>query len=291
MSTPSPVETTRTHTRDSVVNPERARAFRRLHRPDACLVLPNAWDAASAAMVESAGAQAVGTTSAGVAWALGRADGQHLTATEATDAIRRITRVVTVPVTADIEGGYGATPGEVAETIRAVVAAGAVGVNLEDSPGTNSPLRSPEEQAGRIQAVRSAASTAGLPDLFVNARTDVCLAGVGSAEERLDLVLARADAYAEAGADLLFVPGLLDLASLQTLVENAPLAINAMAVPGGPTVTELRAVGVRRISVGMGLAQAAYALARDAAKELLAEGTYQRLRDGVDYGELNRLLA
>lgn len=268
----------------------KAQALRALHR-DGILVLPNAWDAASAALVARAGALAVATTSGGVAWSQGRSDGQGLRRDEMVEQVRRIASVVDVPVTADVEGGYGPAPEDVAATVEAIVAAGAVGVNLEDSRAPGGPLFTPSEQADRLRAGRAAAERAGLPDLVINARTDVYLFGIGEAAGRPAEVLARADAYAEAGADCLFVPGLIDLDALAELVKRAPLPISVMAWPGAPTVDEFRGAGVRRVSVGTGIAQAAYTLAERAATEMLTTGGYTTLDGALGFGEINGLVA
>ncbi|MFJ5230536.1 isocitrate lyase/phosphoenolpyruvate mutase family protein [Kitasatospora sp. NPDC088391] len=268
---------------------EQARALRTL-AAGPLLVLPNAWDAGSAAVIAAAGAPAIATTSGGVSWSAGRGDGHGLDRAAMAEAVRRIVAAVDVPVTADIEGGYGAAPEDVAETVRAVVAAGAVGVNLEDSTAPGGPLFTAEEQSARLRAARAAAVAAGLPELLVNARTDVHLFGVGAAADRPAEVLRRAGAYAAAGADSLFVPGLLDLGALAALTAAAPLPVNAMAVAGGPTVAELAAAGVRRISLGTALAQSAYAAAHRAAVELLGPGTLGALDGALDFGTLNALV-
>jgi 2-methylisocitrate lyase-like PEP mutase family enzyme len=264
---------------------DRALTLRALH--ERTLVLPNAWDAASAALIARAGAAAVATTSGGVSWSAGRPDGHGLGREEMAQLVSRITRAVDVPVTADIEGGYGPAPGDVAATVRAVVAAGAVGVNLEDSRAPGGPLFGTEDQVQRIAAARTAATGSQLPELWINARTDVYLFRVGRPDGRLDDVLSRAAAYADAGADSLFVPGLLDLETLGTLVKECPLPINVMAGAGAPTVAELVSVGVRRISVGTALAQVAYGAAQRAAAELLERGTYDALAAGMDFRVLN----
>ncbi|GHF27607.1 hypothetical protein GCM10018790_01140 [Kitasatospora xanthocidica] len=263
---------------------ERALRLRELVA-DGVLLLPNAWDAGSAAVIASAGARAVATTSGGVSWSLGHGDGQRLDRAAAVEAARRIVAAVDLPVTVDAEGGYGPLPVDVAETVTALVGVGAVGVNLEDSTAVGGPLFPVAEQAERLRAARTAAAAAGLPELVVNARTDVFLFGLGG----LDDVLARAEAYAEAGADGLFVPGLLDLDALAELCKRSALPVNAMAVPGGPTVAELAATGVRRISLGTGLAQAAYTAAHRAAAELLGAGTLTELDGALGFGELNGL--
>lgn len=247
------------------------------------LVLPNVWDAGSAVLVVAAGAKAVATTSGGVAWSLGKPDGQVVTRDEMIEQVRRIAAVVDVPVTADIEGGYD----DVRETIEQVVAAGAVGVNLEDSTAPGGPLFSAEEQVERIIAARAGATAAGLPELLINVRTDVFLFGIGPEEGRLSDVLDRAKAYADAGADGLFVPGLTDLAVVAELTAQSPLPVNVMAGPGAPPVADFLAHGVRRISIGTAIAQAAYTKTLEAARELLDQGTYTGLDHTLDFGELN----
>lgn len=266
---------------------DRARAFHALHT-DEVLVLPNAWDVASAVLVRDAGARAVATTSAGVSWSLGTPDGERLARELALDLIARITAVVDDPVTADIEAGYGAGPDQVAATAHAVLLAGAVGVNLEDAAGAL--LRDQLEQAERIAAVRATADAAGVP-LFINARIDTFLLQVGVPEKRLSETIRRAEAYLAAGADGIFVPGLMDARSIRDLTAAVPAPINIMAGPGALTVSQLTDLGVRRVSVGMAIAQAAYACTRRAAVELLTTGTYTELVEGMDYAELNVALS
>jgi 2-methylisocitrate lyase-like PEP mutase family enzyme len=255
------------------------------------LVLPNAWDAGSATMIALAGAQAIATTSGGIAWSLGRSDGQRLTRAEMIERVRQIAAAVTIPVTADIESGYGPSPEDVAVTITAVIAAGAVGVNIEDSRAPGGPLFDPAEQAERIQAARAASASAGLPELFINARTDVFLYGIGVPEARLDDVLARSFAYAKSGADGLFAPGLTDLQVVTELAEASPLPVNVMAGPGAPVVTELAAAGVRRISLGTAITQAAYTLAKRTATELLTTGSYGELEQSLGFSNINNMFA
>ncbi|MET7998459.1 isocitrate lyase/phosphoenolpyruvate mutase family protein [Amycolatopsis sp. NPDC005232] len=267
---------------------DKAKAFRELHAQP-MLVLPNAWDAGSAAVIQHAGAKAIATTSGGVSWALGRSDGQGLTRSEMTAAVRQIVGAVSVPVTADIEGGYGPDPADVAATVEEVIAAGAVGVNLEDSRAGTLSLFSPEVQAARLAAGRAAAASAGLPELWINARTDVYLFGVGKPESRFDDVVARAHAYAEAGVDSIFVPGLVDLAVLRELTAASPLPVAAMAGPGAPSASDFASAGVRRVTVGTALAQGAYAVALRAAQEMLGAGTYDELGSAMDFGALNGL--
>jgi len=261
----------------------RAATFHGLHdhrsRP---LVLVNVWDAASARLVEDAGATAIATTSAGVAWSLGRPDGNTLTRAEAMDAVARIAASVSVPVTVDIESGYADDADGVARTVDAVLEAGAVGINIEDG------RLHPEALADRIGAARRAAERAGVR-LFVNARTDVHLAGLVDPERLLAETLERARRYRGAGADGVFVPGVRDVGTIRALVESIDGPVNVMAGPGSPTVAELARLGVARISLGSAVAQAAYAVVRQATAELRSTGTYDSLAGGVDYADLNTL--
>lgn len=264
-----------------------AARFRALHdhRP---LVLPNAWDAASARVIEQAGAAAIATTSAGVAWALGYGDGQQIGRVEMLDAIARIARVVRVPVNADVEGGYGTgSPDDVAETVRALVEMGVAGINLEDSPGRGrSALMPPEEHAARIGTAREVGG-----DLVINARVDVHLLQVGAPETRFDAVVERARAYRAAGADCIFVPGVVDAQTIGALVRAIDAPLNVMAMPGAPSVAELAALGVARVSVGPAIAAAAMGVTRAAARELLTHGTYGALERMIPIGEANGLFA
>jgi 2-methylisocitrate lyase-like PEP mutase family enzyme len=271
-----------------------AAAFRRLHAPDAgaALVLPNAWDAVSARLVEAAGARAIATTSAGISWALGRPDGQGLTREAMAAAVRVIAAAVRVPVSADVESGYGAgAPEDVAATARAVIDAGAVGLNLEDAPGVGgAPLLAAEAQAARIAAARGAAAAAGV-DLFINARTDVYLRKVGDAGGWFDETVRRARAYVAAGADGIFVPGVADADTIRRLAAAVGAPLNVIGGPGVPSVPELHALGVARVSVGPGLARAVMAQVRRAAEELLGPGTYGALAEQVPSPEANALFA
>ncbi|WP_412540622.1 isocitrate lyase/phosphoenolpyruvate mutase family protein [Longispora sp. K20-0274] len=252
---------------------DRARTLHALHRSGRVLALPNAWDVASARVVEDAGSQAVATTSAGVAWSLGFPDGDHLAVDRALDLVARIVAAVNVPVTADIEGGYG----DVAGTITGVVAAGAVGVNLEDG-GTPQPER--------YATARRAAGATGVP-LFLNARIDTYLFGNPDFDETVN----RAQAYLAAGADGIFVPGVADPEVIAALVKAIPAPVNVLVGPGSPTVDELGALGVARASLGSSIAQSAYGLARRAAAEFLSTGGYSALTEAEDYGRLNGLLS
>ncbi|GAA4619963.1 isocitrate lyase/phosphoenolpyruvate mutase family protein [Actinoallomurus vinaceus] len=267
---------------------DKALLFRESHRSGRPLLLANAWDAASARVAEDAGAVAVATTSAGVAWSLGAADGDRLDRDPALELIGRVVAAVDVPVTADIESGYADDPDGVAVTVGGVLAAGAVGINLEDAHHSGpEPLRPVAEQADRIAAARQAADASSL---FINARIDTYLLAVGDPHDRLSDTLKRAEAYIAAGADGVFVPGVTDPETVSALVEGLNAPLNVLAGPGAPDVATLAGLGVARISLGSSIAQAAYALVRRSTQELLATGTYGTLSEALDYGELNALL-
>ena len=271
-----------------------AARFRQLHFPgaDAILVLPNAWDAMSARLVEAAGARAIATTSAGISWALGHPDGQGLTREAMIDAVRRIVAAVRVPVTADVESGYGSgSPDDVAATALGVIAAGGVGINLEDSPGRDgAAMLDAEVQAERIAAARAAAKTAGI-DLFINARIDTYVKKVGADGDRFAETVRRARAYTAAGADGVFVPLVTDADIIRRLAAEVGAPLNVIGGPGVPSIGELRTLGVARVSVGPGLARAVMAQIRNAATELLGPGTYDALREQVTSPDANALFA
>ncbi len=259
--------------------------FRALHAVGRLLVLPNAWDAGSARLVESVGAEAIATTSSGVAWALGYPDGDAVPPRVLAEAVARITRVVMVPLTVDAEGGYSNDPSAVGETVRALADAGAVGVNLEDGAG------SPDLLCDKIAAVKRAAAQAGV-DLFVNTRTDVVLRGLVPPERYVAETLERAGRYRDAGCDGLFVPKLSDPETIRAIVDGTDLPVNVMLVPDLPSLAALARLGVRRVSAGAAIAQTALGLTRKLATQLLADGGYAAMFEGAAaYPELNALFA
>lgn len=266
---------------------EKAEALRRLHAGPGVLVLANAWDVGSARLLAAAGFPAVATSSAGVAYVLGYPDGQHIGRAEMLDMVRRIASALEVPVTADVEAGYGTTASSAAETAAAVVAAGAVGMNLEDADGGR--LLTLEQQADRVRAARAASDSAGVP-LVINARTDAAALAGGPAEERIGEAVRRANAYLAAGADCAFVPFVSARDEIARLAREIRGPLNVLGTPASPPIAELARLGVRRVSVGSGLARAAYGHARRAALELVRAGTYQALGEGaIPYAEMQRL--
>lgn len=266
---------------------QKAELLRDLHQPGRPVLMVNAWDVASAILMWRAGAQAVATTSAGVAWSLGRPDGNQLSREDAVSAVARIAGAVDVPVSADIESGFGADAAAVGETVTAVIAAGAVGINLEDSlTEGDAPLRTVEDAAARVAAARAAADTAGIP-VYINARTDTYESSVGDPATRLDDTLARASAYLAAGASGIFVPGITAPDVVRALVEGIDAPVNILVGPGAPAVAELAALGVGRLSYGSKGVLSAYTAAVRAAEEVLTKGTYGGLADAIPYAEMN----
>jgi 2-methylisocitrate lyase-like PEP mutase family enzyme len=245
-------------------NPDAASVFHRLHAGD-ILILANAWDAFSAKLIAKAGAKAIATSSAAVAWSHGYADHHHLPVALLVETVAKIARVTTFPITADSEGGYADDPAQVGENIAAIVGAGAVGINLEDG---SSP---PDLLCRKIEAARASAERAGV-NLFINARTDVYLARLAEGEAALAETLKRAKAYRDAGASGLFVPGPVDGRIFEIVAREIPLPLNVMARKGLPPLTELKRLGVRRLSAATGIARTAYAAARDAAEAFLRDG-------------------
>ena len=261
----------------------RARAFRALHVPGRPILIANAWDAGSARLVESCGATAIATTSAGLAWARGYPDGDVLPPAVLASAVGEIVRVVSVPVSVDAEGGYSDDPVRVGETIRAIVDAGGIGINIEDGSA------SPDLLVAKIESIRAMATATGVP-LFINARTDVYLRVLVPAEDAVAESLARGQRYAAAGADGLFVPGVKDPEAIRAIAAGSTLPLNVLVVPGLPPVDELAALGVARISAGSGIAQTAAGIARRATLEFLDDGHYETMLErDADYGTLNAL--
>ena len=265
-------------------NPPNAMNFRQLHQGPGLLKIANVWDAGSAVLVQAQGVPALATTSAGLAWALGYPDGNQLPVDEHADALRRIARVARVPLSADSEAGYSDDPTSVADNIMKFAAAGAVGINLED--GADAPAL----LCRKIEAIKAAAARAGI-DLFINARCDVWLKNLAPGRA-VEEVLLRARDYASAGADGLFAPGVTAAADIQALVGGQPLPLNVMARPTLPGLDELQRLGVRRISAGSAIAEAAWGRAQRAAAGFLDQGAGEALFDGAaPYPQINGALS
>jgi 2-methylisocitrate lyase-like PEP mutase family enzyme len=270
---------------------ELAGRFLELHDGPNILVLPNAWDVASARIFEEAGFPAIGTTSAGVAFSLGYPDGQKIPREEMLAAVRRIAEAVEAPVTADVEAGFGSTPEEVADTAREVIAAGAVGMNLEDGvEGKPDFLADVSRQNEIIRAVLEAGASAGVP-IVLNARTDIFLYGIGPAETRLERAIDRLNSYHAAGARSLFAPGVKDKETIAQLALGVAGPLNILATVGTPPVAELQQLGVARVSVGSGPMRATLGFLGRLARQLREEGVFTLMTEGtLPYADANRLV-
>ena len=267
----------------------KAEAFRALHDGPDPLVLVNASDAATARIVVEAGYKAVATSSAGVAWLMGYADGENIPREEMLWMVRRIAERVDVPVTADMEAGYGIEPEAVADTVRATVEAGAVGMNIEDGAiGVPGPLLDFDLAVARIAAGRKAADETGVPAVL-NARCDVFLRG-GKGPEAVAEAIRRSNAYREAGADCLFVPFARDAETIGALAEGIDGPLNVLAGAVSPPIPELKRLGVARVSIGGLLSLAFATLARNAAGELADTGTYGFAESVILHPEMNGLM-
>jgi 2-methylisocitrate lyase-like PEP mutase family enzyme len=271
---------------------EKAERLRKLHHGRRILALPNAWDVVSARILEEVGHPAIATSSAAVAFSLGYPDGQRISRGEMLDAVARITRAVRVPVTADLESGYGKTPEEIADFTKAVVASGAVGLNFEDVTGDDESTHvGLGLQVKNIRAIRETAAAMGVP-IVINARTDIYLMPIGPEATRFERTVERLRAYREAGADCLFVPGLCDREIIAKLVKALDAPLNILASQGSPSLDELEKIGVARVSAGSSAMRAAMGAFQRVAKDWLAHGSYDSLHQvTVPYNELNHMMA
>ena len=268
----------------------KAAQFRQLHRGPGILILPNAWDVASARIFEDAGFPAIATTSAGIAFSLGHPDGQRIPREEMMARIARITRAVHVPVSADIESGYGSTPEDAARTTRELIEAGVIGMNLEDASGrADQPLSSLELALEKIKAARET-SLQMQAQIVVNARTDVFLLPGGNPDADYSEGLRRLLAFRDAGADCVFAPGLKDAETIGKLAKAVECPLNILAGPDTPSIPELAALGVARVSVGSGPMRATLGLLRRMSEELRTSGTYRTLDGALPYADVNKLL-
>jgi 2-methylisocitrate lyase-like PEP mutase family enzyme len=252
------------------------------------LVLPNVWDVAGACLIQDLGFPAVATSSWAIASSLGYRDGQRISRQQMLDVVARIVSAVEIPVSADMEAGYAQSPAQMAETTRALIAAGAVGLNLEDSEADRTRLVSLELQLAKIEALRATASSAGVP-LVLNARTDALWWNGASPETSWDDAVRRANAYRQAGADCVFVLGLRNAEEIQRFMRESPGPLNVLASAGIPPIPELQRYGVARLSLGPGPYRAALGLLKKIAAELCGGGTYTSiLENTIPADEANR---
>jgi 2-methylisocitrate lyase-like PEP mutase family enzyme len=258
--------------------------FRSLHHfPDQPLLLPNIWDVGGAKLVESLGAKAVATTSAGVAWSLGYPDGNRLPIQRQARLAADIVKAVSVPVSIDIEAGYSDDPSIVGENLKAVLDAGINGINIEDGADP------PALLASKIESIKSVAASMNV-DVFINARTDVFLQNLVPDERKLEETLARAAIYRSAGADGLFVPALAESSQIAHITAGTDLPVNVLAWPGLPKVSDLAKVGVRRLSAGSGISQVIWKHFAELTGSFLANGDSELFAKGsMGYAPLQAL--
>ncbi|SFS46777.1 isocitrate lyase/PEP mutase family protein [Marininema halotolerans] len=266
---------------------EKAQAFRQSHFDPNILVLPNAWDVASAKIFERKGFSAVGTTSAGIAASLGYPDGEFVPKELFITIIKRITESLSVPITADIVNGYGTHPTPLLETIQSIIDCGAVGINIEDGL-VNGTLADIDHQSEKIQAIRTFSNSLGLP-LVINARIDTYWAHIGDPTDRYDHTIQRAISYLAAGADSIFIPSIKDPVIIQSFVTAIDGPINILVGPDSPSIQELEQWGVARVSFGSGPIRKIYAQVEAIAEEIARKGSYHTLADPMPYATLNHL--
>lgn len=267
---------------------QKAMNFRKLH--SSFFILPNAWDAVSAKIFAQCGFQALGTSSAGIAASRGYAD-RSMPFDTMLDAVRSIVQAVDIPVTVDIEDGYGENPEELVETVKQIINAGAVGINLEDSTmDPQMPLYDIPDQQKKIAAIRELGKRIGIP-VFINARTDPYWIKLETPFTKLEETIKRAHAYQEAGADCIFVPGIKTVSDIRTLRQEINGPINVLAVPELPPAHELEALGIQRISTGSGPFRAAVSLLQSIGRDMLDRGSLELMTSTskISYDDLLRL--
>jgi len=268
---------------------EKAEDFRSLHRGRRILILPNGWDVPSARVFEDAGFPAVATSSAGMMVSLGYPDGEVIDRQEMVSAVRRIAKVLVIPLSADVVAGFGATPKEVAATVRSVIEAGAIGINIEDFVHATKELYAVEKQVEKLKAIKALGESMRIP-LVINARTDALRYAPGDPESKLKEAIRRGLAYRDAGADCVYPMGLTDAASISLFVKALNSPVNVMVRRGLPPLEELERLGVARLSFGPTASYAAMGLLKRAAREVLEKGTYESLVEGaITFDELNSL--
>jgi len=269
----------------------KAEQFLKLHHSPRILLLPNAWDVASARILEECGHPAIATSSAAVAFSLGYPDGQRITRAEMLEVCGRIARAVNIPVTADLEAGYGTTVKDMVETVNAAIAAGIIGMNLEDVTGDDErsvvdlPL-----QVEKIRAISESAKSLGVP-FVLNARTDVYLMPIGPEATRFERTVERLRAYRDAGASSLFAPGVYDRDTIAKLVKALEAPLNILANPTLPPIAVLEKIGVARVSAGSGIMRAAMGAVQRVGKEMLEKRSLESMFVGATpYADLNRMM-
>lgn len=259
-----------------------AELFHHLHRQAQPLILPNAWDAGSALLIERQGARAIATTSAGVAWSLGYPDGDALPADEHLACVRRMARVLKAPLSVDFESGYSDDPAQVGALVERLLDAGAAGINIQDGGAA------PGLLARKIEHARAAAERAGIR-LYINVRTDVYARRLVEPERMVEEVLARCVTYAQAGADGIFPLAVTDPQAIRAIAAGTPLLLNVIAWPGQQAAAGLAALGVRRLSAGSWLPQTLWRRSAELAADFLAAGASEPVTAAAPYATINSL--
>ena len=274
---------------DKAAQTVKAETLQALINAQETLILPNVWDVGSARVVAEAGYPVIATTSAGIAWSLGYPDGEVISRDEMLSVVRRISDRVALPVTADMEAGYGEDPTAVADTVIATLDAGAVGANIEDSSSQGAGYRilDYDLSVARIRAGKEASEAAGVP-FVINARTDVFRGGKD--ENSLDEAIRRCNAYLEVGAGCVFVPFVRDRETMEKLVAAIDGPVNVLANPAAPSLDELRQIGIARVSIGGLFSLMIYTQVRDACAELFGSGTLGWGKDNILHLEMNKLI-
>lgn len=273
---------------------QKGRWFLERHQQPGLLVLPNAWDPGTAVMMAQAGFPAIATTSAGIAFALGMPDGEHIGRVRMLEQCREIARAVSVPVSADLEAGYGPRPEDVAETVQGAIEVGLVGCNIEDSTATEAgaPLFDLKQACERIRAGAEAARRSELP-FVLNARIDCYLARPGDKDNFAESVK-RGNAYREAGADCVYVPGPMDADTIGRLAREIHPPLNVLGARAGRqsvlSGAQLAQLGVKRVTIGGSLSVAVLSFVRNAARELLEKGTFSYAEKAASNAEIGKLM-
>ncbi|MGF9769464.1 isocitrate lyase/PEP mutase family protein [Bacillus albus] len=267
----------------------KSKIFKDYHHDSSILILPNAWDVMSAKIYEDLNYKAIGTTSAGIAASLGYGDGEQLPFESMLDVIRKITQSVSIPVSADIESGYGETIEEILENVRKIIDSGVVGINLEDSKKNHTcSLDDTSYQQKKIESIKNVSISERMP-LFINARTDAYI--FNSNNNRVEETMKRAQAYKDAGADGIFIPGLAQKEHIQMFTKEIDLPLNVLIHDSTPSISDLECLNISRISFGSGAYRATISTLRKLASEVIKKGGYGIITNEViSYEEMMEFL-
>jgi len=265
--------------------------FKQLHKQFSTFVLPNAWDASSASIFQKSGFKAIGTTSAGIAISLGYLDGENLPFEKMIEALKLIVNSVDIPVSADIEAGYGKSVEEVIDNVKQVILAGVVGINLEDGTGNpNEPILDISMQVKKIAAIKELSQSLNMP-LFINARTDLYWLKIDDPSLRFQSAIKRVKAYEEAGADCIFIPGVTNIDTIKNFREKISCPINLLVGSDTPSLNELSKIGIERVSSGSAPFRATITLLKEISEAIMFHGNFKPMIDDViTYDDMTELL-